>query len=129
MLLHPSRFELWGLVPIYAMRYGTIPIVRRSGGMANSVIDGTTNAIQQETATGFVFEEPSIPELIESVRRTHTLYRLPIGWRKMQTSAMRQDFSWYRSSEAYTNIYRSLIRLPLALQEVAKVEMRARAIA
>jgi starch synthase len=125
ILLHPSRFEPCGLVPIYAMRYGTIPVVRRSGGMADSVTDATPEAIQQGTATGLSFESPTVPDLIDSVRRAHSLYRQPIAWRKVQMSAMRQDFSWRRSAETYANLYRSLVPLP-ATKEVEQAEVRAR---
>jgi starch synthase len=108
MLLHPSRFEPCGLVPIYAMRYGTIPVVRRSGGMADSVTDAMSDTVVRGTATGFSFEPPTVSELVKSVRRAHAFYRQPIAWRKIQTSAMRQDFAWNRSADAYANLYRSL---------------------
>lgn len=125
ILLHPSRFEPCGLVPIYAMRYGTIPLVRRSGGMADSVTDATPETIQQGTASGFSFENPRVPDLIDNVRRAHVLYRQQIVWRKLQMSAMRQDFSWTRSAEIYANLYRSLVPMPAA-KEVAQAEMQAR---
>ena len=128
ILLHPSRFEPCGLVPIYAMRYGTIPLVRNSGGMSDSVTDATPEAIQQGTATGLSFVNPTVPGLIDSVRRALSLYRQPIAWRKMQTSAMRQDFSWYRSAEAYANLYRSLVPLPNA-KELPQSEVLARLMA
>jgi starch synthase len=118
ILLHPSRFEPCGLVPIYAMRYGTIPVARRSGGMADSVTDATLDAIQEGTANGFLFEPPTTSELIESARRAHELYRQPIAWRKMQVCAMRQDFGWHRAAEVYADLYRSLVRLPQMVDDV-----------
>ena len=129
ILLHPSRFEPCGLVPIYAMRYGTIPVVRRSGGMADSVTDATPDAMQQGTGNGFLFEPPTAVKLIESVRRAHSLYRQPIAWRKMQTCAMRQDFSWHRSSDAYSDLYRSLVRVPPGAREAEQSELQAAEIA
>ena len=129
MLLHPSRNEPCGLVPIYAMRYGTIPLVRNSGGMADSVTDATPDTVLRGTATGFSFRPPTVSELVNSVRRAHAFYQQPIAWRKIQTSAMRQDFSWRHSAEAYANIYRSLVRLPSLAREVVEGGIRERATA
>ena len=112
MLLHPSRFEPCGLVPIYAMRYGTIPLVRKSGGMADTVIDASPDAMRQGTATGFSFDEPSLDDLVACVRRAISLYRQPISWRRLQACAMRQDFSWQHSARAYADLYRSLTGTP-----------------
>ena len=112
MLLHPARFEPCGLVPIYAMRYGTIPLVRKSGGLADTVVDATPEAIRQGTATGLAFENPSVADLAACVRRAISLYRQPISWRRIQASAMRQDFSWHRSAKAYADVYRSLTGAP-----------------
>jgi starch synthase len=112
MLLHPARFEPCGLVPIYALRYGTIPLVRKSGGMVDTVIDASPDAIRQGIATGFSFDEPSIEELTACIRRAISLYRQPIAWRRLQAYAMRQDFSWRRSAKAYADLYRSLTGAP-----------------
>jgi starch synthase len=112
LLLHPSRFEPCGLVPIYAMRYGTIPLVRKSGGLADSVTDASPGAIRQGTATGLAFQDPSMADLASCIRRALSLYRQPILWRRIQAAAMRQDFSWNRSAEAYANLYRSLTGAP-----------------
>jgi starch synthase len=123
MLLHPSRFEPCGLVPMYAMRYGTVPIVRRSGGMADSVIDATDKAIRQGSATGFSFQEPSKDDLEACILRAISLYRQPISWRRMQAAGMRQDFSWKRSAAAYTELYRALTGAPaLVMPESAPDE-------
>ena len=112
MLLHPSRFEPCGLVPMYAMRYGTVPVVRRSGGMADSVVDATPKAIRQGSATGFSFQEPAKDDLEASIKRAVSLYRQPISWRRVQAAGMRQDFSWKRSAAAYIELYRSLTGAP-----------------
>jgi starch synthase len=111
-LLHPSRFEPCGLVPIYAMRYGTIPVVRKSGGLADSVTDASPEAIRQGTATGFSFQDTSMADLAACVRRALSLYRQPILWRRIQAAAMRQDFSWKRSAQAYADLYRGLTGAP-----------------
>ncbi len=108
MLLHPARFEPCGLVPIYAMRYGTIPIVRRSGGMADTVVDATPENLKSVTATGFCFETTNASDLIACARSALALYGQPILWRKLQANAMSQDFGWSQSAERYASLYRSL---------------------
>ncbi len=124
MVLHPSRFEPCGLVPIYAMRYGTVPLVRNSGGMADTVIDATPEAIRQGAATGFSFDEPSSSALAQCINRAMSLYRQPIAWRRLQASGMRQDFSWQRSAKAYADLYHKLTGAPAlkARAMPAKVE-------
>jgi len=119
ILLHPSRYEPCGLAPIYAMRYGTLPIVRRSGGTADSVVDAIEQSVHCETATGFAFESPSADDLVACARRALALYRQPIVWRKTQLCAMRQDFSWERPAQAYVALYRAL------LADSAAVELHA----
>jgi starch synthase len=108
ILLHPSRFEPCGLVPMYAMRYGAIPVVRSSGGMADTVVDATRETLKSGTATGFCFEEQNASQLTACTRRALAIYAQPIPWRKLQTSAMRQDFSWDKSAKLYADLYRSL---------------------
>lgn len=112
MLLHPSRYEPCGLTPIYAMRYGTLPIVRRCGGLADSVVDADFGTIKGGTATGFSFIEPTAHELIACVKRAIALFNQPIAWRKVRANAMRQDFGWDRSAGAYADLYRGLVNAP-----------------
>jgi len=108
ILLHPARYEPCGLVPIYAMRYGTIPVVRRIGGMVDSVTEVTASTLQSNSATGFFFEEPNAAALLEATRRALSYFGQPIIWRKIQRAAVGQDFSWTRSAQAYLELYRSL---------------------
>jgi len=108
VLLHPSRFEPCGLVPIYALRYGTIPVVRNTGGMADTVVDATPDALRSGIATGFSFAGVSSDDLAACVNRAADLYRQPIRWRKLQQSAMRQEFGWREPAERYVALYRSL---------------------
>ena len=116
MLVHPSRFEPCGLAPIYAMRYGTLPIVRRTGGLADSVVDADQKAIKCGTATGFSFNHPTEHDLIECMQRAISLYRQPIAWRKIRSSAMRQDFGWQRSAQAYASLYRASVTSPTEIE-------------
>jgi starch synthase len=116
ILLHPSRFEPCGLAPIYAMRYGTLPVVRRTGGAIDSVIDADELALQRGEATGFSFQDTTADALIACVRRALLLYREPIAWRKIQLRAMQQDFGWARPARAYVELYRSLVAEPIEAQ-------------
>jgi len=108
ILLHPARYEPCGLVPIYALRYGTVPVVRRVGGMVDSVTEVTSETLQANRATGFFFDEPSVAALLGAARQALAYYRQPIIWRKIQRAAVSQDFSWHRSAQAYLELYRSI---------------------
>ena len=122
MLLHPSRYEPCGLSPIYAMRYGTLPIVRRSGGLADSVVDADQKNIKNGIATGFSFSRPTAHDLIACVQRALSLFRQPIAWRKIRSCAMRQDFGWSRSAQAYADLYRALVMAPAKIEFEQQVE-------
>jgi starch synthase len=121
LLVHPARFEPCGLVPIYALRYGTIPIVRRSGGMSDTVVEATPETIPLGSGTGFTFEDPSASAFLDCVGRALGIYRQPILWRKLQMNAMTQDFSWQRSAKTYADLYASLAGIPAA-EPVARPE-------
>ena len=106
---------------MYALRYGTIPIVRNTGGMADTVVDATTDALKAGTATGFSFEGVSAEELAACVRRAAELYRQPILWRRLQQTSMRQDFGWQTPAAEYAALYRALkadLQAPLDLESV-----------
>jgi starch synthase len=122
MLAHPARFEPCGLVPMYGLRYGTLPIVRNSGGMADSVVNATAETIQNGTATGFSFDQPTKEAFEACVRRALGFYRQPIVWRKMQASAMAQDFGWQRSAAEYARLYHSLAGVPMVVVERGEEE-------
>ena len=108
ILLAPARFEPCGLSQLYAMRYGTIPIVRATGGLADTVVDTTRASISEGTATGFVFDEPSEAALEATIARACAFFREPLAWRRLQLSAMKQDFGWQRSAAQYLALYESL---------------------
>jgi starch synthase len=107
ILLHPSRFEPFGLVPIYALRYGTLPLVRKVGGLADSVVDGSTSNVDGE-ATGFAYSGDTLEDLLGCLRRALDMFRQPVAWRRMQRHAMRQDFGWREPAEEYLELYRTL---------------------
>lgn len=119
MLLHPARYEPCGLSPIYAMRYGAVPIVRRTGGLADSVTDTTDETLRAKRASGFSFDEPNAVVMIEAVRRAVSLFGQPLAWRKIQANAMRQDFSWKQSAAAYLALYRK------GLGKTGRVQVRS----
>jgi len=108
ILLAPARFEPCGLSQIYAMRYGTVPVVRATGGLADTVVDTTRLTISEGLATGFVFTEPTARALETAISRACALYREPLTWRRLQLSAMKQDFSWNRSAAKYLALYKSV---------------------
>ena len=127
MLIHPSRFEPCGLVPMYAMRYGTLPIVRNSGGLADSVVDASPEYRARPPGTGFVFENSDSTDLLACVHRALDCYRQPIWWHRLQVNAMKQDFSWDRAARSYADLYHSLTEIRLPIQtDVPPEEQRAR---
>ncbi len=109
LFLMPSLYEPSGLNQLYSMRYGTPPIVRATGGLADTVTDTTQQTLEAGTATGFRFQACSGAGLRDAVRRALDLYRgHPAKWRQVQVAAMRQDWSWDRSAAEYEKLYRRL---------------------
>jgi starch synthase len=96
----PSRFEPCGLTQLYGLRYGTLPIVRRVGGLADTV-----QPIEGERGTGFVFGDATAPALAASIDATLRLYRAPAAWQAAMQRAMAQDFSWARAAARYEAVY------------------------
>lgn len=103
MFLMPSRYEPCGLGQMIGMRYGTIPIVRRTGGLADTVVEARP---ARRTGTGFGFAEPTARALLEAATRALAAYREPALWRQLQRNAMAQDFSWPASAREYVALYR-----------------------
>ena len=114
--LMPSRFEPCGLNQMYSLRYGTLPIVRRTGGLADTVVDTTDTTLSDGTATGFVFRDASPQALLLAIERALALYKQPTLWNKVMRVAMKQDFSWGRSAKHYMDLYQGVLREQLALQ-------------
>jgi starch synthase len=123
MLLHGTRFEPFGLTPLYSMRYGTIPIASRVGGMIDSIADAGLAGAVAEHASGILFdgEEPS--DLVAAVNRALEIYRNPSEWHVMQSNAMTTDFSWTNSAQMYGDVYASAVPPPF---KQAFVENKAR---
>ncbi|MGB9691006.1 MAG: glycogen synthase GlgA [Candidatus Sumerlaeaceae bacterium] len=105
IFLMPSRYEPCGLNQLYSMRYGTIPVVRHTGGLADSVTDACETNIKAGTATGFVFEDFSAHAMMEALRRAFSAYKKKPLWRQLQRTAMAQDFSWHASAKKYEDLF------------------------
>ncbi len=109
MLLAPARFEPCGLTQLYAMGYGTVPIVRRVGGLADTVIDANQRAMADRTATGFAFRSADLASMTCAIGRAVELYRQPLAWRRLQLQGMSRDFGWGASARAYLDLYRCAV--------------------
>ena len=107
----PSRFEPCGLNQLYSLRYGTPPIVRGTGGLADSVIDATGTNLSQHSATGFVFKDANSHDLLQAIDRALELYAIPESWKNLMMTGMQEDFSWTRSAAAYIDLYTRLLDL------------------
>jgi starch synthase len=100
IFLMPSRFEPCGLNQMYSLRYGTVPVVRRVGGLADTVEDGRN---------GFTFDEYSAAALLQTLRRALIVFKNHEKWRAMQVAGMREDHSWDRAALEYVTIYERLL--------------------
>lgn len=106
--LIPSRFEPSGLTQMEAMAYGCIPIVRKTGGLADTVEDYDP---RQESGTGFVFEEMDASSLLIAITRAYQSFRHQTHWENLQKRAMQKDFSWDNSARQYVELFRKAIGL------------------
>ncbi len=105
MFLMPSRFEPCGLNQMYSLRYGTVPVVRETGGLADTVVNTSEATLADGTANGFSFREDNVQALEETLRRAVAAYRDPSIWHRLIGTGMRQDFSWDRSAQQYVTLY------------------------
>lgn len=108
VVLVPSRFEPCGLTQLYALAYGSLPLVRRVGGLADTVCNASPAGIKDGSATGFVFAEASATALRDALKRAFAAWHEPKSWARLQTNAMRQDFGWTASAGHYLGLYREL---------------------
>jgi starch synthase len=105
----PSRFEPCGLTQLYGLRYGCVPVVSRTGGLADTVIDANPAALSAGVATGVQFSGVNYHGLAAAIARTVALYRQPDTWRRIQRNGMASDVSWSHSGADYAAIYRQLV--------------------
>lgn len=106
VILLPSRFEPCGLTQLYGLRYGTLPLVRAVGGLADTVTDCSLENMDDGSASGFVFHELNVAGLSSAMRRAFALQRRPSDWRAVQQHAMALRFDWARAASAYLQVYR-----------------------
>jgi starch synthase len=108
--LMPSQYEPCGLNQLYSLRYGTVPVVRATGGLADTVVDATDANLEAGRATGFAFVPFNVPSFREAIDRCLRLYRdRPEQWLRVQQTGMRQDWSWGRSALEYARRYGALV--------------------
>jgi starch synthase len=103
MCLMPSQYEPCGLTQMRAQRYGTIPVARRVGGLADTIEDGVT---------GFLFDDYTPADFMRAATRAVDQYHDPVAWEEMMREAMARDFGWERSASRYLNVYRRVLGLP-----------------
>jgi starch synthase len=107
MLVVPSKFEPCGLTQMIAMRYGTIPLVRKTGGLADTVTDPSAGS---GPGTGFVFEQYNESALLAKLKEAIVLWNTnPRAWQRMAVRCMRKDFSWIVSAKKYKALYHKLL--------------------
>jgi starch synthase len=121
VILVPSRFEPCGLTQLYGLRYGTLPLVRRVGGLADTVVDADAPAGEADassvargpasasTPTGFVFDRPTPLALEDTVARAIAVHADKPRWRQMMQNAMLRDYSWAASAAQYRELYQALL--------------------
>jgi len=107
--LVPSRFEPCGLTQLYALKYGSLPLVRRTGGLADTVTDCSLEELADERATGFVFEGFDARDLTLALRRAFALWARPRDWRTVRSRAMAQRFGWDTAAASYLALYRGVV--------------------
>src|SRR5215212_1101475 len=108
MCLMPSQYEPCGLTQMRAQRYGTIPVARRVGGLADTIEDGVT---------GFLFDDYTPADFMRAAMRATDQYRETESWEEMMREAMSRDFGWERSAARYLSVYRRILGLPSVRQD------------
>ncbi|HDH02163.1 MAG TPA: glycogen synthase, partial [Nitrospirae bacterium] len=107
MVMMPSRYEPCGLVQMIALRYGTVPVARNTGGLSDTIED--YNALN-DTGTGFLFDDYNLAVFLESIKRALTLYSFSRRWQKLMKRGMEKDFSWRRFASEYVELYKKALK-------------------
>jgi starch synthase len=109
MLIHGSRFEPCGLTPLYALRYGAVPIVRSVGGLRDTIVGVGEHTLSDGTATGFRFAEASGVAMLDAIDSALALFAERDLWDRVRRNGMRRDFSWRKSATRYRRLYDELM--------------------
>ncbi len=109
ILVMPSRYEPCGLNQLYSLKYGTVPVVRATGGLADTIADMAADTSGAGTANGFSFRDSSALALAETLQRACNTYSQPDVWKRLIRTGMRQDWSWANSARGYVDLYRATI--------------------
>jgi starch synthase len=109
IILVPSRFEPCGLTQLYGLKYGTLPLVRRVGGLADTVVDCALENLAEDTASGIVFDSFDAAGIDAAIRRAFALYDRPGDWARVQQCAMRQQFGWDAAAAEYVALYQHIL--------------------
>ncbi len=107
MFLMPSRYEPCGLNQLFSLKYGTVPIVRKTGGLADTIVEYD---VKKNTGNGFVFEKYDAKAMLEAVLRAVESYKQPAVWKKLIKKGMKQDFSWKVSAQKYNKLYEKILK-------------------
>ncbi|WEX77034.1 glycogen synthase GlgA [Sinorhizobium numidicum] len=108
-ILIPSRFEPCGLTQLYGLRYGCVPVVAETGGLADTIIDANEAALSAKVATGFHFRPVTADGLRLAIRRVFRAYNEPKVWARLQNQGMKSEVSWAKSAERYAALYSGLL--------------------
>jgi starch synthase len=108
VILVPSRFEPCGLTQLYGLKYGTLPLVRKVGGLADTVVDCSLENLGDGLGTGFVFQTFDDPGIAAALRRAFALYQRPADWQSVQARGMAQHFGWDAAAAGYLALYRQI---------------------
>jgi starch synthase len=109
VVMVPSRFEPCGLTQLYALAYGSLPLVHRVGGLADTVVDSSLENLADDLATGFVFDTFDRAGIVGAIRRAFALKARRTDWKAVVKRAMGQNFSWEAAALAYAEVYQGLV--------------------
>ena len=110
IIMVPSRFEPCGLTQLYGLSYGTLPLVRKVGGLADTVTDSSLENLADGIASGFVFDNFDVTEFSAAVRRAFALYARKAEWKRVQKYAMQQQFGWDIAAKVYLELYQQVAK-------------------
>ncbi|MBI4000203.1 MAG: glycogen synthase GlgA [Nitrospira defluvii] len=109
MFIMPSRYEPCGLSQLYSLRYGTVPVVRKTGGLADTVVNYTPRNLKGSRATGFSFADTSATSLLTCLLLALSVYRKKTDWQRIVKAGMEQDLSWARSAAIYIQLFQDVL--------------------